>query len=161
PVKVALTLLMSASLVASPSIARSESPPRIPSFGPTGGRLDSTFGVDGKVITDFGSGGDDFARAIAIQSDGRIVAAGQSSNGTDDDVALARYNVDGTLDTSFGIDGLVTYPAAFDQTAYSVDVTSDGRIVVGAGWTLGGAYLLRYQPDGTLDPTFGQGGVVT
>ena len=65
-----------------------------------GGALDPSFGGDGKVVTDFGAM---TAYAIAIQADGKIVAVGDS--GYRRDFALARYNVDGSLDASFGGDG--------------------------------------------------------
>jgi len=65
------------------------------------GALDHTFGGDGIVTTDFGSSEE--AYTIAIQSDGKIVAAGYTGG----DVALARYTVNGALDNSFGINGLV------------------------------------------------------
>ena len=73
----------------------------------TDGSLDTTFDSDGKVTTAIGSG-DDYAFSVAIQSDGKIVAAGYSDNGSNDDFALVRYNTDGSLDTSFDSDGKVT-----------------------------------------------------
>jgi len=68
------------------------------------GDLDTSFGEGGKVFTDFFHSEDE-ARALAIQSDGKIIAAGSAINpdaGTKGDFALARYNVDGSLDTTFG-----------------------------------------------------------
>ena len=64
------------------------------------GDLDTSFGTGGKVVTSILSQ-DDFAHSVAIQSDGKIVVAGETKNGTFDEFALARYNSDGTLDTSF------------------------------------------------------------
>jgi competence ComEA-like helix-hairpin-helix protein len=69
--------------------------------------LDPTFGSDGKVTTDF-HGADDFGRDAAIQPDGKIVVAGSSFNGTDDDFAVARYLPDGSLDETFGSGGRTT-----------------------------------------------------
>ena len=69
------------------------------------GDLDTTFGTGGKVTTAIGS--DDAASSVAIQSDGKIVAAGYSSTVVND-FALVRYNTDGSLDTSFDSDGKVT-----------------------------------------------------
>ncbi|MBI5344265.1 MAG: hypothetical protein HZB83_02850, partial [Deltaproteobacteria bacterium] len=60
----------------------------------------------GKVTTAIGTG-NDFGRAVAIQPDGKIVAAGYSWNGADYDFSLARYNTDGTLDAAFGAGGKV------------------------------------------------------
>ena len=75
----------------------------------TDGDLDPSFGVGGKVLTSFGISGTDIAECVAIQSDGKIVVAGhrESSSG-DFDFAVARYNSDGTFDTSFGGSGEVT-----------------------------------------------------
>src|SRR5262245_1531589 len=75
------------------------------------GSLDSSFGTggadgDGRVTTDFGFGGDGIFR-VRIQSDGKIVAGGFASNGTNRDFALARYNPDGSLDQTFGGGGKV------------------------------------------------------
>src|SRR3990172_5338214 len=64
---------------------------------PQAGSLDNTFGSNGIVTTAIGSF-NDVARSIAIQGDGKIVAAGSSSNGNDYDFALIRYNSDGTPD---------------------------------------------------------------
>ena len=71
----------------------------------TDGSLDTTFDSDGKVTTAIGSG-NDYAYSVAIQSDGKIVAAGYSQRSND--FALVRYNTDGSLDTSFDSDGKVT-----------------------------------------------------
>src|SRR5438046_1827199 len=73
------------------------------------GSLDSTFGNGGIVTTDFG-GLDDFAISAAIQSDGKLVQAGYSRNGSDYDVAVVRFNSDGGLDATFGSGGKVTTP---------------------------------------------------
>ena len=75
------------------------------------GSMDTSFGNSGNVTTDFG-GGEDNARGIAIQPDGKLVTAGsaedRSGPGWANDFALARYNSDGSLDTSFGNGGKVT-----------------------------------------------------
>jgi uncharacterized delta-60 repeat protein len=70
------------------------------------GDLDLTFGGTGKVITDIG--GNDYPLAVAAQSDGKIVVAGWSFNGSSDDFAVVRYNANGTLDLSFHGTGKVT-----------------------------------------------------
>ena len=99
--------------------------------GPAPGSLDTTFDSDGKVTTAIGSG-NDLALAIAIQSDGKIVAGGYSSNGTDDDFAIARYNTDGSLDTTFDSDGKVTTAiGSGNDYAYAIAIQSDGKIVAG------------------------------
>src|SRR2546423_14332009 len=73
------------------------------------GDLDKSFGAGGKVVTDF-SGGEDEATAVTIQSDGKIIAVGSTikpGSAADRDFALARYNTDGRLDTTFGSGGRV------------------------------------------------------
>ena len=119
------------------------------------------FGAAGKVRTDFG--GDDVANALAIQSDGKIVAAGRKGRA----FAVARYTRDGRLDRSFGTSGkLVTTfhlararEAAAPHGAAAVAITGDGKIVA-AGGSGSDFALARYLPDGHLDPTFGSGGKV-
>jgi len=129
------------------------------------GSLDTSFGSGGKVTTAFASSRD-IAYSVAVQSDGKIVAAGQSINGLTYDFALARYNADGSLDTSFDTDGKVT--TAFgsgDDAASSVDIQSDGRIVATGSSYNGSDFdfaLARYNAsDGSLDTSFGSGGRVT
>ena len=93
------------------------------------GDLDTSFDSDGKVTTEVGST-NDFARSVTIQSDGKIVVAGYSDDGSNDDFALVRYNTDGSLDTSFDTDGKVTTAiGSGDDAAYSVAIQSDGKIV--------------------------------
>jgi uncharacterized delta-60 repeat protein len=123
------------------------------------GSLDTSFSGDGIAITYFGSPGGG-AYDVAIQSDGKIVAAGYAYAGTDDDFALVRYNSDGSLDTSFDGDGKVTTdmcPGGIDR-AHDVVIQPDGKIVV-AGYACQGATgddfaLARYNTDGTLDGNF-------
>ena len=125
--------------------------------------LDPGFGTGGKVTTDFG-GGDDAGNHVVMQSDGKIVVAGSSFNGSHYDVALARYNADGTADSSFGTGGKVTTDfSGSDDAGYSVVVQSDDKIVV-AGYASGSSLdfaLVRYEADGTRDASFGTGGRVS
>jgi uncharacterized delta-60 repeat protein len=128
------------------------------------GTLDPSFGDDGKVTTDFTSGSD-FAFGVAIQTDGKIVATGRAG-GHGGRVAVARYNTDGTLDTSFSGDGKATTDfTAGDDRADGVAIQGDGGIVVAgtAGYFGDNARvaLVRYTTTGTPDPTFGGGGKVT
>ncbi len=131
----------------------------------TDGSLDTSFDGDGKVTTDIGIGSYDFANTIAIQGDGKIVVAGYSSNGSNNDFAIVRYNTDGSLDTSFGSDGKVTTPiGSGDDEAYAIAIQGDGKIVV-AGYSSNGSNndfaIVRYNADGSLDTSFGTGGKVT
>jgi uncharacterized delta-60 repeat protein len=125
--------------------------------------LDTGFGTAGKVTTDFG-GRNDLGQSVVVQSDGKIVVAGNSFNGSNDDFALVRYNADGALDSSFGTGGkVVTDFGGFDDAGNSAVVQSDGKIVV-AGFASGSNLdfaLVRYNADGTLDGSFGTGGKVT
>ncbi len=132
------------------------------------GTLDASFDSDGKVTTAIGSGSDK-GYELAIQPDDKIVVAGSSNNGTNNDFALARYNADGSLDTSFDSDGKVTTAiGSAGDAAYAVTLQSDGKIVV-AGESNNPSNnvdnlrfaLARYNADGTLDTDFGTGGKVT
>ncbi|TNC99977.1 MAG: FG-GAP repeat-containing protein [Rhodocyclaceae bacterium] len=127
------------------------------------GSLDTSFDSDGKLTTDFGVG-DDYAYGVAIQSDGRIVVAGMSWNGSTNDFALARYNADGSLDTTFSGDGKLITVVGPDNGGYDVTLQADGKILVaGSGW--GGSNtdvnLVRYNADGSLDTSFSGDGIVT
>ena len=121
------------------------------------GSLDTSFDGDGKVTTEFGQP-DDRGWQVAIQNDGKIVLAGVSGT----DFALARYNSDGTLDTSFDIDGKVTtsFGEPTNDYSYSVAIQSDGKILV-AGYSDGDFALARYNIDGSLDTSFDGDGKVT
>lgn len=125
------------------------------------GSLDTTFSGDGMVVTPISLDNSNQAYDLAIQSDGKIIAVG--SNGTD--FAIVRYNANGSLDTSFGGDGIVTNPV--NGTAYSVALQADNRIVVaGFSYDVDGYYtrftVARYSDDGSLDTTFdGDGLAIT
>lgn len=128
------------------------------------GSPDATFGVGGVVVTDF-FGEYDLAHAVGIQADGKIVVAGAANRdgGTRAFFALARYHVDGSLDDTFGVGGKVT--ADFFNTLKSANalaIQPDGKLVL-AGYgefnQSGDFALARFRPDGSLDATFGLGGV--
>jgi uncharacterized delta-60 repeat protein len=121
------------------------------------GTLDAGFGTGGAVTTDI-AGGDDFAHALAVQADGKLVAAGVAPTATGSAFALARYNPDGTLDPSFGTGGTVTTDLNGGANALVVQV--DGKLVA-AGVAGNDFALARYNPNGTLDASFGTGGTVT
>ena len=123
------------------------------------GSLDTSFSGDGTQTTDLG--GTNVASGVAIQGDGKIVAVGEAEPGTSgDDFALARYNPNGSLDTTFSSDGKQTTDFGFgaDDAANGIAVQGDGKIVA-VGLASGGATgtdfaLARYNPDGSLDTTF-------
>ncbi|MFF7458329.1 delta-60 repeat domain-containing protein [Kitasatospora sp. NPDC008115] len=144
------------------------------------GALDPTFGTGGKVVTDFGATPSlpDLANALAIQpSDGKIVTAGRDglnipAAGGNAQFALARYNTNGTLDTTFGatspVPGTVTFsflPVPNTNFARAVAIQpSDGKIVVaglaGPNEQTANIAIARLNTDGTLDTSFGTGGKV-
>jgi uncharacterized delta-60 repeat protein len=124
------------------------------------GDLDTSFGTDGIVITPIA--GADEVSALALQPDGKIVAAGQSSDSTAISIAVARYNPDGTLDPDFGSGGVVTTLIGASAWAFDVALQPDGKIVAaGAGGDTQVEFVVvRYRPDGTLDRGFASGGIV-
>lgn len=129
------------------------------------GDLDTTFDGDGRVTTDFGTL-NDACRGLALQSDGRIVAAGWSGFHGDSDFALARYDTDGSLDTTFDSDGRVTTDVNGRQDySLAVAIQSDGKIVAaGSIETQTGQDdfgVVRYNTDGSLDTTFDGDGKVS
>jgi uncharacterized delta-60 repeat protein len=128
------------------------------------GSLDTSFDADGKRILDL-SGLSDVARSVILQSDGKIVVAGQSNNAVDNEFAVVRFNADGSLDGSFDTDGIQITPIGFsDDVPRSVVLQSDGKIVV-AGYSDNGSgndfAVVRYNPDGSLDGSFDTDGKQT
>ena len=139
------------------------------------GSSDISFGtaspLDGRSIVALG-GTRDSARALAIQADGMIVVTGESTtnNGNTYQAVIARLDTNGTLDSTFGNAGIVTYNAPLTSHAYVVKIqSSDDKIVVGGIFKdvdentqgLTSSYLLRYGSNGALDSSFGTGGIVT
>lgn len=132
------------------------------------GDLDATFGGTGTVTLDFFSR-NDFGQTVAVQSDDKVLIAGWVATGVSsrgNDVAVARFNADGTLDTTFGggTGKVTTHLGSTNDTAYALAVQSDGRVVV-AGNTRGAGTgqdfaVVRYNADGSLDDSFGAGGIV-
>jgi uncharacterized delta-60 repeat protein len=128
------------------------------------GTLDASFGVNGKVTTAFFKG-QDAAKAIVIQSDGKIIAAGissktQNSNGQ---MALARYNTDGTLDNSFGTNGKVTTAFGLYSEIHAMTLQADGKIIAvgeSSDSSRTSFAMVRYNSTGALDTSFGTNGKV-
>ncbi|KQX50045.1 MULTISPECIES: DUF11 domain-containing protein [unclassified Streptomyces] len=124
------------------------------------GSLDPSLGGDGAVVAGFTPGSPQdaggIARGAALQPDGKIVSVGYVGN-TAFDIGVARYNPDGTLDTTFGGDGMVTADFGGTEFGNAVAVQPDGRIVA-AGSGGAGFAALRYNADGTPDAGFGSGG---
>jgi uncharacterized delta-60 repeat protein len=123
------------------------------------GTLDPSFGTGGTVTLSMG-----FLNGFSdgvLQADGKLVMAGTFfSTPTNVNFALVRLLPNGTLDPSFGGDGVVISDFGGYEIADSVVVLGDGRIVLG-GHRDGDLALARYLPDGSLDVTFGTGGLAT
>jgi uncharacterized delta-60 repeat protein len=131
------------------------------------GTIDTTFGVAGKVRTDFGDHNFDQARSAVLQPDGKLVAAGfaMSQNGLVQNFAVARYNSNGVIDASFGTGGMTQIDfGSCCHSANKVLLQGDGKII-----TIGHAntessdsdfLLARLTSTGSFDPTFGAGGKV-
>lgn len=127
------------------------------------GSLDNTFGFGGKVTADIGDV-DDYFKSVVIQNNGKIVVAGQSSNGINATFTLVRYNTNGILDNTFGSNGIVKTPVGFeDASGQSACIQTNGKMLV-AGYSCYGSNcnfaLVRYNDNGSLDNFFGSGGIV-
>ena len=126
------------------------------------GSIDQGFGNSGSVILYLGTNGG--ISGLAIQPDGKIIAVGNSFNGTDKDVAIFRISANGILDAAWGDRGQTISSVGSDEGAYGVALQSDGKIVIAGWFKLNGAdselLVARLNQDGSPDGTFGQGGVV-
>ncbi|MCF6186203.1 MAG: hypothetical protein L3J49_01835 [Desulfobulbaceae bacterium] len=127
------------------------------------GELDPDFGVDGRVAIEIGTHGDR-TQAVAIQSDGKILLGGASTNGDSLSFSLIRLLADGSPDSSFNGDGTVLLDLARgDDEILALGLTPDGHIFAG-GYTTNGTdrdfSLLRFNADGSLDSNFGNQGKV-
>jgi len=133
------------------------------------GDLDPTFGTGGMLMTDINRS-TDIANAVAIQADGKLVVVGTTYRQNDfsgEDFVVTRHNTDGTLDNTFGVRGKVrTDFPGLAAVPSSVVIQPDGKIVVAGGafplfTFLGNFEVVRYNPNGSLDTSFGDGGIVT
>lgn len=126
------------------------------------GDSDLTFGNDGRQVLSVGAA-NAFSRAIVVQPDGKILVAGIASNGLDNDFAVLRFNTNGSLDTSFGEQGKVftDFLVTTDITE-SMQLDSFNRILVAGSVDTGDGFafgIARYTSEGTLDTSFGIGGM--
>lgn len=130
----------------------------------TNGTIDTSFGANGKLNTDFG--GSDVADAVAIQADGKIVVAGTTDEGGNNDFAVARYTTTGLLDTTFSGDGKVIINFGENDSAHAVAIQANDRIIVAGSAEIVGNpgsvfALVQLTQNGLLDHTFGGNGKVT
>ncbi len=130
------------------------------------GTIDQTFGTNGVTIISVGPAFD-VAISVALQEDGKIIVAGYVNGIDSNDFGIARVNSDGTIDSTFGINGRVITPIG-DQQDYltAITIQRDGKIIA-VGYPQGGdvnlydAMIVRYLPNGDLDNSFGEDGIVT
>lgn len=127
------------------------------------GDLDSSFGTSGIVITTIPDATLNEATDIIVQPDGKMVVSAFANGGSGFDVVLARYNPNGTLDTSFSGDGIATTPFGNEfELARAIARQPDGKILAAGrvGASPSRFLVLRYNADGTLDTTFDDDGIV-
>lgn len=124
------------------------------------GTLDTSFGINGKVITTFG----DFSHGkagVVVQPDGKIVQSGTAYDSITK-LTLVRFEYDGTLDSTFGLNGKVITEVNNAET-YSLNLQSDGKLIL-CGHSHNGIntdfLMIRYQPNGLIDSSFGSNGIV-
>lgn len=132
------------------------------------GTLDSTFGINGFVTTDIQVGSEDVAYGLALQSNGMIILAGYSDNGSNKDAALVRYQSNGLLDSSFGVNGiaLTDFDSLKQDEIKAVKIHPlTGKIVVGGAAIISSSLakpvVARYMVDGSLDTSFNSTGIRT
>jgi uncharacterized delta-60 repeat protein len=139
------------------------------------GTLDHSFGTGGKVTSDFCAHQieEQYAQhvglgtiqgggwRVGVQTDGKIVVTGTPSNVLCSGSVMFRYNSDGSLDTTFGESGRVTTAMTRNDGSFGAQVIQDDGKIVVVGTSGKGFAVARYNPDGTLDHTFGTGGKVT
>ena len=119
--------------------------------------------VNGSFV--FDSGQRDQAYAITLQPDGKIIVAGiiHQFNAGNDNILILRLEPDGNLDTTFGVNGVVTTDiSVYGDAGYATAIQADGKILVGGSSSTATdtrALMLRYHPDGSLDDTFGNAGI--
>ncbi len=125
-------------------------------------RLDAAFGLNGRVAVELGV--KNSGHAVVVQPDRKILVAGSSSKGNAFNFSLLRFNKNGSLDSTFNGDGsVITSLSVGDDEALALGLLSDDRIIA-AGYSHNGKdrdlALVCYRPDGSLDKSFGDAGVV-
>lgn len=128
------------------------------------GSFDDTFGKNGVVVTDVG-GGNVRISGLALQQDGKLIAAGTRQKDTQSAFVLARYEANGSLDKRFGAEGLVSRTRGRGRySPPTVSILSDGRIHLIGGYSLqddNWLFLSQLRLDGSPDLTFGDAGTIT
>jgi uncharacterized delta-60 repeat protein len=149
-------------LIDNSSVASS---PSGPTFTPAIGVLDTSFNSpNGYIIQPIDS--DNYGQSLAIQPDGKILLGGYCINGSDWDFCIARFEINGSPDPSFGTGGKVIQSISTGSSndyGQSLAIQSDGKILLGGYCDNGSNYdfcIARFNPNGSLDPSFGTGGKV-
>ncbi len=123
------------------------------------GSYDNTFDTDGKALFPIGTGNDE-SYGMAVQVDGKIILTGQTYNTTNYDFATIRLNNNGSIDTSFANLGKAIVQFSGQDYGRSVDIQSNGKILIVGSGTNAKLYVIRYNIDGTLDTTFDSDGIL-
>lgn len=130
------------------------------------GALDPSFGNEGRVFTSWNGGSNPVINDITVLSDGRIILGSSYYNGNNRDFILACFNPDGSIDDSFGNNGTTFTPIGnFEDICFAIAMQPDGKLLAAGGSNKSlGAFdynfaLVRYNPDGTIDNSFGNSGV--
>lgn len=125
----------------------------------TDGSADESFGKNGCVVTEVSEYSAIYA--VAVQSDGRIIAGGIIITPANDvETVIARYNIDGKPDSSFGENGFVIEERATDDYLTAIGIQDDGKIIAVGNTTSTEGFVYRYLSDGTPDESFGESGKV-
>lgn len=155
------------STVVGSSGQRSVNKPLTVTVRGAAGTVDTSFG-GGKVVTPIGNA-EDYVSTMAVQADGKVIVVGNTTGPQGTNIGIVRYQRDGAIDTTFGNGGkVVTSIGARTEMANAVAIQADGKIVVGGQTDVGvppagsdyDFALVRYNTDGSLDNTFGNGGIV-
>ena len=123
------------------------------------GSPDASFGTNGRVVIDF-AGDYDHVTELAVQADGKIIAAGSSTGPTGSDFTLARFNPDGSIDVTFDDDGVVTLDVGGDEHVDGILLLENGQLVITGTTSANGnadVVFARFETDGALDTAFGTG----
>ncbi|GIU00874.1 hypothetical protein TSL6_13800 [Sulfurovum sp. TSL6] len=132
----------------------------------TDGSLDTNFANNGTLV--YNSGDHEIAYDVALQNDGKIILVGyiREFGAGEKNILIIRLNTDGTYDTTFGGDGIVTTNVSeYGEYGYAIAIQGDGKIIIAGEVSIGGAdvqaLIARYNSDGTIDNTFGSAGITT
>jgi uncharacterized delta-60 repeat protein len=127
------------------------------------GSIDSGFGSGGYVLYDIPVSNYDDANSLIVQSDGKIIQGGTCTISGTDQFCIVRYNVDGSVDSTFGTNGYVIFdiPDSSDDQASAIALQTNGKILQAGTCDISGTYqfcIVRYNVDGSIDSTFGTNG---